>query len=343
MALVLKQKTDQIIKPEWYGEEADGFPAASDVNTGAVYYQTDTGKRFELFGSDFYGEGGGWVLTHWRGLEVGSFADSKLYAPLGLYKGGTSGAYNQVYGVNKFGRTINADSGVPTDVWDRANVTNNQPIWVAPTTGRTHDIVSTSINDDGSPVGTGAQTIMIYGTSVWTGIAVPREISEVIIMNGTTNVATSQAYTVIHRMKVLTWGSAGPNVGTITATAQTDTTVTAQIDPGEGQTQMAIFSINAKMDFYMTQYYASINKSVAAAACDLRLLANQYCDNELTGFLTKHTSGLNTTGTSSIRHEFNPYLKITGPAIIKIQVETNANNSTVDAGFDGYIIEDIGA
>ena len=343
MALTLKQKTDQVIKPEYYGDEADGFPTQSDVNTGAILYHADTGKRYELFGSDYYGEGSGWILTHWRGLAVGSFADSRLYAPMGLYKGGTSGAYNQIYGVNKFGRSINADSGVPTDIWDRANVTNDQPIWVAPTTLRLHNIASTSALDDGNPVGTGARTIKIYGTSVWTGIGAPREVSETITMNGTTDVATVNYYVVIHRMKVLTWGSAGPNVGTITATAQTDASVTAQIDPGEGQTQMAIFSINAKQDFYMTKFYSSVNKSVASVAADIKLLVNENCDNELTGFLTKHTNGLNTAGTSQFSHSFDPYYKVTGPAIIKIQTETNANNSTIDAGFDGYIVDDIGA
>ena len=49
--------------------------------------------------------------------------------------------------VNKFGRTENADSGVLTDVWDRANSAQDQAIWVAPTEARAHTIVSTSASD----------------------------------------------------------------------------------------------------------------------------------------------------------------------------------------------------
>ena len=35
--------------------------------------------------------------------------------------------------INKYGRSSNADTGVPTDVWDRANPTDDQDIWIAPT------------------------------------------------------------------------------------------------------------------------------------------------------------------------------------------------------------------
>jgi hypothetical protein len=238
-------------------------------------------------------------------------------------------------GLNKFGRCTDADSGTATDVHDGANSSDSVYTWVAPTTARTHDIASTSVNDDGAPVGTGAQTIQVYGLTSWTTL----ETSEVITMDGTTNVPTVNDYVIIHRIKVLTWGSAGPNVGVITATAQTDGTVTAQINAGEGQTQMAIYGVPGNAILFISQYYATTNKAVTTMGAEVKLKINQYCDNELIGFITKHTKGLVTTGTSDGIHPFKPFNRVDGPAIIKIEVTTTVNNSTIDAGFDGYLFE----
>ena len=172
---------------------------------------------------------------------------------LGIPKGDFSG----YTAVNKFGRSTDVDDGVNTDIWDVANANSypsaaldQQAIWVPPTTARTHQIASTSANDDGDPVGTGARTIQVYGLTGW-GAA---ETSEVVTMNGTTDVATSSSYVIIHRMKVLTYGGSGPNVGSITATADTDDTITAMIAPGEGQTQMAIYGFPSTQTAYMTGF-----------------------------------------------------------------------------------------
>ena len=134
-------------------------------------------------------------------------------------------------------------------------------------------------------------------------------------MNGTSNVATSNSYVIIHRMKVLTKGENGPNVGVITATAVTDSSVTAQINAGEGQTQMAIYGVPSTQVAYITQFYASINKAVASAAGNIALLMNPEPDSELTKFLVKHTKGINTSGTSALPHRYKPYNRFAGPCI----------------------------
>lgn len=263
---------------------------------GTLWYETDTGNQYE------------WDGTTYRIKSYGSGS-----------------------GVNKFGRTTNADNGVSTDIHDGANPTDDVAVWVAPTQARVHQLVSTDVNDDGSPLGTGARTVEVFYLPDWdTG-----ETSTILTMNGTTNVATPSCV-IINRMKVLTWGSAGPNVGVITATADTDGTVTAQINAGEGQTQMAIYGIPSYQTFVMSQYYASVNRSVSTAV-DVRLLINQYCDNELTGFVVKHTNGLKSDGSGSIVHPFYPSNRISGPAIIKLTATSSANNTEVDGGFDGNL------
>lgn len=259
--------------------------------------------------------------VHDRGTEL----PPALLVPSGQVAGYSS--------VNKFGRSTDVDSGVDTDIHDGANATDAVTTWVAPTTARTHQIASTSANDDGDPAGTGARTIRVFGLTAWDA----DEASEDITMNGVTNVATANAYVIIHRMRVLTKGASGPNVGVITATADTDGTVTAQINAGEGQTQMAIYGVPSTKIAYMSMYYASIIKNAAAVTVALKLLVNPEPDSELIGFLVKHTNGLDSTGNSLMSHEYDPYFKISGPAIIKLQANASANNTDVSGGFDLYL------
>ena len=208
--------------------------------------------------------------------------------------------------VNKFGEAPFGVQTTITDIWDRANASATQQIWVAPTQARIHQITSASTDDDGVPVGTGARTIRVYGLTAWNA----DEVSEEKIMNGTGNVATTNAYVIIHRMKVLTKGASGPNVGVITATADTDGTITAQINAGEGQTQMAIYGVPSTKKAYMTNYYFSMPDTGAGPstvnAAKTKLVINPEPDAELTTFLTKHTNGMSNTATSKAGHKYEP-------------------------------------
>lgn len=225
---------------------------------------------------------------------------------------------------NKYGHTTNLDQ-VDRDVWDLVS----QAIWLAPTGSRIHAIVSSDAGDASG--GAGAKTIRVYGLRNWGGVPT----SEVVIMNGTTPVNTARSYVIIHRMEALTWGASGPNIGNIKATAADDATITAQIDIGMGQTLMAIYGVGSRHNAFITNYYASIQKSVSAAqAATITLLVNPIPDVETTGFLTKHIQSVATLGSSNLPHKFNPYFRVPGPAIIKIKANGTADNLDVGAGFD---------
>lgn len=238
-------------------------------------------------------------------------------------------------GVNKFGRSTNVDLGIDTDIHDGANSTDDVAIWVAPEAAVKHNIVSTHADDDGSPVGDGARTIEVYGLVDWD----TKETSETVTMNGTTDVLTTNLYVIIHRMKVLTKGVTDVNVGVITATTDNvAATVTAQINAGEGQTQMAIYGIPSIQTAYMTAYYASAIKRTGVSV-SMSLLIDTDPDTEILNYLIKHTQGLVTDGTNYLRHVYEPPFKISGPAIIKMQANSSANDTDVSAGFD-LVLED---
>lgn len=285
------------------GLSTDAKP--TDKPVGSEFYEMDTR-------ADYIWNGTSWVSR-----------PSGLLAELDMIDGSITGLAT----VNKFGRSTNVDNGIATDIWDKAD----QAIWIAPTAARIHNIKSSSASDDGAPVGVGARTIRVFGLTDWD----TAEVSEDITLNGTADVATANEYVIIHRMIVLTNGPTSINVGTITATAVTDATVTAQINPGEGQTQMAIYGVPSVQNAYMTQYYASFNKSAGATgAADLSLDVNPDPDIELPAFGVKHTSAMMTTGSSWFAHPFLPKFKIPGPAIIKLQGVGSANDLDISAGFD---------
>ena len=195
-----------------------------------------------------------------------------------------------------------------------------------------------STSDEDSTGNSGALTIQIYGLTSWDS----KEVSEVITMDGTNAVNTDSAYVIIHRMKVLTNGGTNINTGVITATAATDGTVTAQINTGQGQTQMAIYGIPSTQTAYATCYYFSLHDSANpsnSAFADVNLLVNPTPDNTLSTFLTKHTQGVSTFGTSYLRHCYTPYFKIVGPAIIKVQSIGSANDLDCSAGFDLILMD----
>ena len=223
--------------------------------------------------------------------------------------------------VSKFGRNPDVDTGGFEDVWDGGGT------WTPPTQDRIHDIVSTDVND--TSAGTGARTVSIYGLS--SGVLT----SETITLNGTSNVPTVNSYGMIYRMTVETAGSGGSNAGAITATAQTDATVTAQINVGNNQTLMAIYQVPTGKTGYIFRWYGDMNKSNATGAADLRMLIKP--DGKV--YQTKRYNGLIASGTSGFDKSIN-FLTAAALSIIKIDTEVTANNTDISAGFDFYLVDE---
>lgn len=245
------------------------------------------------------------------------------------------GLVSGVTHINKFGTAPSGVQTTATDIWSRADSTPTQQVWLAPTAARIHAIVSTSTSDDGSPAGVGARTIRIYGLKTW-DLA---ETNEDITLDGTTPVNTVNSYVIIHRMKVLTCGTTNINVGTITATAATDATVTAVIMPGDGQTEMAIYGVPSIQTLYVVRWGCGIDKSSGAAAtCDFELRVNENPNVQTTKFLRKDDISLQSTGTSIFDRTYAIPNKFAGPCIIKVSAIASVADLEGESGFDGYVV-----
>lgn len=169
------------------------------------------------------------------------------------------------------------------------------------------------------------------------------EATEVVVGDLNTGLTMSNAAVIIHRMFVTpqaTTTGVGGNIGTITATAASDSTVTAVILPAEGQTEMAIYGIPSVQTAYMGRLRCNIDKAQGqAASSDFELRVNPNPDTQTVAFLRKHDISLQSTGANMFESNFNPPIKIEGPAIIKIQAHANSNNLDGEAAFDLILVD----
>jgi hypothetical protein len=163
---------------------------------------------------------------------------------------------------------------------------------------------------------------------------------ETVTMNGTTNVPTANTYTRIFRMIVATAGSGATNAGTITATAQTDATVTASIAAGEGQTLMAIYTVPAATTLFLTRVFASVVGGNQGGRVDMELKARAAADTATPSWQTKLVFGLDSTGTSAYDRTYEPYPTFAEKTDIVLQCATvSASNISISGGFDGVLVE----
>ena len=218
------------------------------------------------------------------------------------------------------GRNIDIDTGGFEDVWDGGG------IWVAPTVARIHDLVSDSASD--TLAGTGARTIRVKGLD---GSGLRTE--ETLNLNGTTNVPTVTAYDIIYELSILSVGSGGENVGTITATAQTDLTVTAQINPTNNHSLMAVYQVPSDFQAAVISFEGSLNKMGGGGDASANLHILTQASGASAPFLISVPLGLFSTGTTNEQTSFSSLILPPGTTI-KVAADSSVNNIDISAIFE---------
>lgn len=150
----------------------------------------------------------------------------------------------------KFGNNSDINGSLET-IWSPGG------LYVYPSSAVSVGVSSSSANDAFN--GTGARTVLVAGLD-----ADYNEISEVVSLTGQTAVTTVKQFLRVFRAFVVTAGSGGTAAGIIyvgvgTVTAGVPATVYAQIDIGENQTTMAVWTVPAG-------YRAYINAGTFSAA-----------------------------------------------------------------------------
>lgn len=236
--------------------------------------------------------------------------------------------------INKFGEATDCDSGVPTDVWDGADAAGTgTKIWTQPQlTPQTFDVVSASAND--AAAGTGMRTLRVYGLKTWDSV----EESEVVILNGTTPVATSSTWVIIYRVEGLTWGSGKAAVGLITVTGTDDSVVTAAIQIGEEQSLMAIFAVGSVSQMQIKKITADVLKTTGGTVevtGTLKVKLNADVANS--AWQTKERFNLSEIEAHDQNYD-GIHKTFAGPCIAKIQVLTDTGNASCTAEIDAVAV-----
>lgn len=144
-----------------------------------------------------------------------------------------------------FGYNPDIDSGAEETIWTYGGQISHAPSAVTMT------VSSESAND--TAAGTGARTVQIVGIN-----GDGSEHTETITLNGQTGVSTTQTYTEIQSITVLTAGSGGVNagqlyVGTGTVTAGVPATVYGHVAVGDNQSLTGHFTVPLGYTAYLTK------------------------------------------------------------------------------------------
>lgn len=229
--------------------------------------------------------------------------------------------------ITKFGHNSDVDTGtLPEDIWGQGG------LFVAPTAARIHNIVSASTND--TSAGTGARTVLVYGIN-----GSYDRVTETITMNGTSNVATVNSYLHIHLMQVITVGSGGVNAGVITATAQTDATVTCHMDASEGQSSSAIYLVPTGYKAYIQRIRARMNNSTANSSATIGVFTKPFEKS----LQLKTKIGINNSGSSFVELDYTDSAPFIIPAkcfIRMIVTGVTNNNTEIQGEYDLILIQD---
>jgi hypothetical protein len=183
-----------------------------------------------------------------------------------------------------------------------------------PTVASALSIVSTSTDDDGSPVGTGARTVYIEGVDGNYNV-----VSETITLNGTTAVATTNTYLYVNQFYVATAGNGGANAGEITA--KVSTTLYDLIATGYNQRTTAHYCVPAGYTGYLTTGVITTGQASGSTS--------------VTAFLKQHgpdgilrVGAVSTLNNGSVQYDFTyPYVIPEKNCVGATAVGTAANNS----------------
>lgn len=187
------------------------------------------------------------------------------------------------------------------------------------------NIVSTSTDDDGSPVGTGARTVYIEGLD-----GSYNTVSEIVTLNGTTNVETTHSYLYVNQFYVATVGTGGVNAGEITA--KVSTTLYDLIAVGYNQRTTAHYCVPAGYTAYLTSGIITAGQASGSTS--------------VTAFLKQHgpdgilrVGAVSTLNNGSVQYDFTyPYI-IPEKNCIGASAIGSATNNSVSAFFNIVLIK----
>lgn len=228
---------------------------------------------------------------------------------------------------NKWGYNGDIDVGTET-VWSSGGTFSRL------SSAETLDVVSTSTDDDGDPAGIGAQSVIIYGIDA---NFLPQ--TEVVTLDGTTTVTTSNTWLGVNRVALYLAGSNGSNVGDINVDATTAATRQAQIPAGEGSTQQAIAFIPAKHKSLLDWLYLNAVRTVGAQ--DPLITVKMFVTSLVSGAIYEvFRSRIDTSKSNHVElRPMQPFV-VGEKSLIEVQATTDKDDTEVSVRFSYILVRD---
>lgn len=225
--------------------------------------------------------------------------------------------------VNKFGYNEDVDSGGP-EVVARFGGTFN-----IMTTADTLDVVSSSAND--TSAGTGAKTILITGIDENSLTQ-----TEVVAMNGTTPVTTTNSWLGVNRVVVLSSGSNQTNSGNITIDDTLGTVGTqAYIESGESVTNQAIYHTQINHNLLIDWLWVNVRKlSGGGSSPRVTIKGVSYSRVTDTNYEVFRYD-MDTDIENSVELKPSQPFILGGREVFYFTAESNQNNTVVNLRFSG--------
>ncbi len=219
-------------------------------------------------------------------------------------------------------------AGGETDIAEMGNLTYL-------TSAETMEIVSTSDEDGGSGGDTGLLTMLIQGVDN-TGAA----IQEIITLNGTTDVTSSNSYLRINSMVGLTVGSTNLNVGNITATASTAATIQDEMGAIEGASQSSHYTVPLAKRLFLHQVEFNGAKTSGGNQPILEIRGRARIGGAGNCFIQLFDKRIDT----SIADELDVILPfptaIAARTDVRLTCETDQNNTETRSRLYGILVDD---
>jgi len=217
----------------------------------------------------------------------------------------------------------------PQTIWEGANnATQNNYAYLSTASALT--IVSSSASDTG----------ILFVSGLDSGFNL---LSETITLTGTSAVTTVNSYLRVNGLYCTNFS----NVGTITA--KVSTTVYGQINPGYGQTQMAVYTVPNGYTFYNTFVQANSTLANQAVLFQTQEFYNLPSTLVLNGYSIPHNQNsqqaqISPFSTGFFNVPFTVPIPYAGGCDLQWQAKTNSGgiNGSVSAFAGGYLIKNDG-
>lgn len=256
----------------------------------------------------------------------GSFQEKLLdYTANSLEDDAALGKRSDVTVWNKFGYNLDVDTASEELIASYGGSINIM------TSADTLDVVSSSTND--TAAGTGVRAVYIIGideNSV--------EQEELVSMNGTTPVTTSNQWLGINRVYAISAGSGGSAAGTITIDDTSNSVgVQATIPQGSNVTQQCLFHVPISKTF-LAKWLVLNGRKLSGGGGSPRITFKGYSYSRVTGMTYEiFRAKIDTDVENNIEYSPNVPFPVGGREVLYFTATTDTNNTAVNCRFSGTL------